>query len=134
LNKVNDAPLDSPIQDYDNFEKLVSAIAYRVGVVVNDPLFIEGITKMNDRRYLIVFGVRGMGQGAPEQNLVNEVLIDLNFDPRTGIIKMIEGNVESAHAKRQGWELVPSDFILYFMPSQSKDEIVSAVSTIMKYF
>ena len=134
LEKVNDSPLDSPIRDYENFEKLVTTIAYRTGVVVNDPLFIEGITKLNDHRYLIVFGLRGGGQGSPDQNLVNEVLIDFSFDPVTGIIKMIEGNVESGHAKRQEWKLVPSDFQLYFMPSQSNDEIVSVMATIMKYF
>jgi len=134
LEEIDETQIDSPLRNYQDFEKLVTAVAYRTGMVANDPLFIDGVTKISDERYLVVFGVRGMGQGAPEQSRVNEVLIDMNFDPKTGVIKIIEGNIESMHKKGMEWALVPSDFIIHFMPSQPKDEIVSSISTIMKWF
>jgi len=134
IKDVDQSPLDSPTNQFDKFERLVTAIAYKAGTVANDPLFIDGITKLNDNRYIIVFGVRGAGTGNTDQSRVNQVMIDMSFDQETGVIKMIEGNVESAHKKGMEWNLVPSDFILNFMPSQPQDEIVDICASVIKFF
>ncbi len=133
LHLVDELPPDSPNQSYEEFERLIAAVSRRTAIIVNDPLFHEGIKKLNDNNFIIYFGVRGQGVGAPDHRRVEEVIIDLSFNPRTGVVKMIETNVESPLGVSQ-WGLMPSDFELKFMPSQERDDIVRIIATIMKFF
>ncbi len=133
LQIVDESPLDSPKQSYDDFERLISAVSRRTAIVVNEPLFHEGVKRLHDNNFLIYFGCRGMGVQAPDQRRIEEVLIDLSFNTNTGVIRMIETNVESPLGQHK-WELMPSDFELKFMPTQQRDDIVRSIATIMKFF
>ena len=133
LQLVDQLPPDSPNESYDDFDRLIAAVSRRTAIVVNDPLFHEGVIKLHDNNYIIYFGVRGQGVAAPDHRRVEEVIIDLSFNPKSGVVKMIETNVESPLGVHQ-WALMPSDFELKFMPSQLRDDVVRVIATIMKFF
>ncbi len=73
-------------------------------------------------------GVQGAGQVRLEQ-----LMIEMVYNPETGSIKMFQSGVESSLGEHK-WALTPSNFQLEFMPSQSSEEICCVISTIMKYF
>ena len=116
-----------------DFERLIHSISLKAGSEANKPLFLEAVKKVNDNNYIIQFGVGGHGVAAPGQRRVEEVLVDISFNPRTGVIKVINTNVESPIATHE-WSLMPADFQLHFMPNQPKDEIISSVATLLKYY
>lgn len=133
LNRIHNSPQDSPISDYNGLQKLVVSIANRTGAVVNDPLFLEEVLELNDDEYIIKFGLRGFGLQAPDQQRVEQVQIHIKHHKKRGVIQIIETNVESSLSQHE-WMLMPSDYEVFFLPSQSTDEIVNVMSTIMKFF
>ena len=133
LKEINELPLESPSREYKELPDLIRAMASGTARSVNDPLFYEGVKKINDNNYIIYFGAKGQGVGEVGQRRIEEVLIDVSFNPKTGVIKLINGEVESP-LKQRTWEMMPSDYILHYMPSQSRDEIVNTIATLMKYY
>lgn len=133
LIEVDDNGVDGPISNYNEFERLIKSIAFRTNNVVNDPLFFDSIKKLSDDEYIIVFGCRGGGVQSPDQQRVEQTQIHMKYHSKRGVIQCIQTNVESS-LKYHDWTIMPSDFELYFMPSQSRDEIVNVLATIMKWF
>ena len=74
LNKIIGGPLDAPIDNYSDLERLVTTIAQRTSAVVNDPLYFDEIRKLNDHEYILKFDVRGHGLQAPNQRRVEQVM------------------------------------------------------------
>lgn len=133
LKVVNTMVAESPDKKYKDLEKLVKNVAYRTSGTVCDPLYFEDICKVDDDEYIIRYFVRGSGVEAPDHRRVEQTQIHLKYHQSTGVIQMIQSNVESS-MRSHTWEVMPSDFELYFMPTQSVDEISNSLSTIMKYF
>ena len=133
MDKVVGGPVDAPLDNYSDLERLVTTIAQRTSAVVNDPLYFDEIRKLSDHEYILKFDVRGHGLQAPDQRRVEQVMIHLRYHAHRGVIQMIETNVESSLSKHD-WQLMPSDFELFYMPSQSQDEIVNSIATLMKFF
>lgn len=130
---VYQSPPDSAARKPGDMDRLVQSIAQRTSTICNDPLFFEDIKKISDNRYIVVFGVRGHGLQAPGQNRMEQVMLEMNFIPETGIMKLFLTNVESPISQHE-WILAPTNFSFNFVPTQPRDEIVQILSSMMKYY
>lgn len=133
VTEIDQLPLDAPKNKFEDFYRLVTSVANKVSRTANIPLIYDSVKKVNNNYYIIVFEVRGQGVEAPDHRRVEEVLIELFYDQKKGIVKMIGTQVESPVSQRK-WEIMPMDYDSIFMPSQSRDEIVEAISTMYKYY
>ena len=133
IKYVDNQPLESPKSQYPELENLVVGMANKFRRVAHDIFIFEGVTKINDTNYIIKLGVRGHGIQAPDQQRVEENLTDISFDPQSGKIRVLNTNVESSLGGHK-WEIMPSDNDFYFFPSQSRDEIIEAMSVGMKWY
>lgn len=132
LTEIFYEPQESPNKEFSTLYKLVKNIVYKTSESLAKPLFHEDIVKVNENHYYIVYRADANGWGAPNQHNINEILINMKFEPETGFLNVSQTNVES-HTE-QNWQLQPSDFNLYFSPVQSTEEIAKVVHTILKFF
>jgi hypothetical protein len=133
LKEVDQSDVDSPINNYDCFDRLAKSIAYKTGRVCNDPLFFETVQKLNEHEYIIKFGLKGQGIQARNQHRVEQVEVHLVYHRKQGTIQAMRLNVESRLGCHD-WLLQPNDFEFCFVPTQPHEEIVDCLSTVMKYY
>jgi hypothetical protein len=133
VKKIDRQPLERPTSDYKELDKLVLAMANKFRGKARDIFIFENITKKSDNHYIIKMGVRGHGIGAPNQQRVEANLTEIAYDAKAGKIRVINTNVESP-LQGHVWALQPSDEDFYAFPSQSKDEIVEAMATFLKWY
>jgi hypothetical protein len=125
VQTIDEMPLDSPAGHFDNLEAFVGRLADRVKKLA-PPIFVfEGVKKMTDNHYLIYMSCRGGGTGAPDNQRLNEFVINISFDPKRGILKNFGYNVQSS-MRGYTWEIQPSEWEEYYTPTQKPDEIINA--------
>jgi hypothetical protein len=135
IKKIDEnANLETPKGKYEELQNLVSSIATQFRKTARPIFFLEGIKKMDENRYLIHMGLTGQGVEAPDQRRVLKNITDVSFNPKTGKIRVINTNYESDVGKANEWAIMPSDTDFYFFPSQARDEIVEAVSVILRWY
>lgn len=134
MEKVFEQKIDAPIGDFDKFDSLVHNIATKTRRVARDYFIYEGIKKLSDKNYLIVFEVRGGGVEAPGQSRVEENITQISYDSELGVIRATNYNIESPVGGPHSWSLSPVDLDLYFSPSQDREEISEAIAVHMKHY
>mgnify|MGYP006052357705 FL=1 len=123
----------SPSPKMNDLNKLSKSIAIRSSAVVNDPLFYEDTRKYNDNYYSITFGIRGQGVQARGQSRVEQVVINLSFNEEKGIVNASQQMIKS-DLSQHTWEVAPQEQHFRFSPNQNENEIISVLTTAMKYF
>ena len=78
-------------------------------------------------------GVRGQGVQRKNQKRVEENQTHVTYNPKTGLIRMTNYNIESSLGQHE-WQLVPSDTDWYFCPTQTREEITETISTTMHWY
>jgi hypothetical protein len=131
---IDKQPLDSPKKGYDNLENLVVNTANKMRRVAKDIFVFEGIKKINSNNYIIKMELRGHGVETQDQQRVIENLTDISYCPHTGVIRLINTNIENHCGRDVKWEIMPSDMDWNFFPSQSGDEVAEAIATNMKWY
>lgn len=124
---------EGPSKDY-HLEPLVKNIAQKL-VKVKQPKFIyEGIKRINDDCYQIIFGVGGQGVEAPNHRRVEQNVTEVSFDNGQGTIRTTNYNIESPVGGPHEWKVMPTNVDLYFFPSQDRDEISETIAVRFKYY
>ncbi len=135
--KVFMDPLDGPSKEYGGLEDLIETVVDKAKHYGGDMFIFERLKKVNDDNYILVFGVRGGGVGALQktrsEGRINQYIIDISFDKKTGLLHVIETTVQTGD-EGTSWDLQPSFFEGMFCPSQADAEIVESIVTSMKYF
>ena len=134
LERTFKEPLDGPKNDFEDLENLVHHIARKVRRVAKHILVYERVKKLDEANYLIVFNVLGQGTEAPDQRRVEENLTQITYDRDAGTIRVMNYNIESPTGKAHAWNVMPLDFDVYFMPTQSFEEIAECVAVQYKYY
>ena len=134
LTEVHSLPLDVPKDVWPNLERTVTNLANKLQRIAKDVLVFENITKVSDKRYIIVFGIRGHGVEAQDHRRVEENITEVIFDENTGALRVFNTNVESDVGGAHSWQLMPSDQDFFFFPTQDNEEISEIVSTPMKFY
>lgn len=127
-------PMDSANREYNDLESLVLHVTNRIRRTAKEIFMYEGIKRLDEDNYLIIFSIRGSGVEAPDQQRVEENLTQVTYDRDSGTIRIQNYNVESPVGRAHDWALMPKDVELYFLPSQSREEISEALSIHFKYY
>lgn len=133
MNRLNDFEIDYPQQSYDRLEKLSHKISQSMRRVGEKMFIFQGIKKLSEQCYHIVFEVQASGVGAPDQHRVENNVTQVSFDETTGTIRVNNYNIESP-MKGFTWKPMPNDLDLYFYPTQSIDEICDCLAVHFKYY
>lgn len=130
INEIDNEDIDSPMPDYKRLERLVISIASELRRKTTQKIFIyEGIRVLKeDKRYIIHFGVTGMGVQARGQKRVDKFLIQCEYSQKTGLIKIVGEDLGDSIDKHR-WIVDVSEFIEYFSPGQKEEEIIEAILT-----
>ena len=133
VKRIDAEGIDSPSQEYSELPNLAVRIANGLKRLARDIFIYEGIRKVNETNYIVRFGVRGQGVEARDHQRVIENLTDISFDRKSGKIKIINHSVKT-NVGGHFWKILPADQNWYFMPSQSKDEIVEVIGNNLKWY
>jgi len=134
LQSTLDEPMDSGNRDYNDLENLVLHLANKIRRTAKEIFLYDGVKKLDENNYLIVLTVRGQGVEAPDQQRVEQNLTQITYDREGGSIRVQNYNVESPVGGSRSWSLSPKDVDLYFLPSQSREEISEVVAVHFKYY
>jgi len=134
---IDKQPLDSPKKegfDEQMLENLVVNMANKMRRTAKDIFIFEGIKKISDSNYIIKMELRGHGVETQDQQRVLENLTDISYDHKTGVIRLINTNIENHCGRSVDWGIMPSDMDWNFFPTQTGDEIAEAIATNMKWY
>lgn len=134
LDEVSSGLMDKAHDHYDRLDHLVMAISKKMRQSAKTLMIYEGIKRINDDNYLIIFGVRGHGLEAPSQRRVEEILTQVTYDRAAGTIRVENYKILSKVGGPHSWKVAPSDGTFYFFPTQEVDEICEAIATFWKYY
>lgn len=134
LERIDEQEVDSPKNEYEDLEDLVVNMANTIRRTAKSIFLFEGIRKVNDHEYIIRLGVRGHGVEAQEQQRVHENQTRVSFDPKTGLIRLQNFNLESEVGKQHRWEIMPNDTDIYFCPTQGRDEMVETIACALHWY
>jgi hypothetical protein len=128
LEKLDYEGLDAPIPDFDEFQRMVITIASTLRRKTTQRIFMyEGIRVIKENeKYIIHFGVTGMGVQARGQRRVDQFAIHAEYHKKAGLIK-ISGEPLGDRIDKHRWIYDPSYFIEWFSPKQGEEEISRAM-------
>jgi hypothetical protein len=126
LKKIDEEMLETPSNRYQEMERLSAYLNMRARREAPEIFIYENMMKKNDHHYLINFSYRGQGVEAPGSRRIEQFTIDLNYNPKTGLIRSW-GYEISSPTNQHKWEVCPSEWDEHFAPSQSKEEICNAI-------
>lgn len=130
VEKTNENQLESAIENYSNLENLVIQISKECqkDYIIPKILIFMGIKEIkHNENYIIHFECKGQGVEAPSSARVEAFLVDMTYNPKTGLIRSTGYEVQSP-IKGHKWIPQPSEWDEYFSPAQPLSEIVGCVS------
>jgi hypothetical protein len=130
IQKVFGEPNNAPTAEYSGLGRLTSKM-YRECLKKDKipEIFIPmGIkTLVPNRHYIMHFECRGHGVEAPGSSRLEAFLIEVTYDPSTGMIRCFGGGVQSP-TRGHIWSPQPSEWDENFSPSQPEEEIIWSVA------
>lgn len=136
IERISEDQIEVPDREYRGLRDLTVALAHKCRMKNTMPsIFVfTGVKEMKeDRNYLIEFECRGHGVETPGSARVERFVIDMSYNPKTGMIKSFGHDVQSP-TKGHRWYPQPSEWEEYFSPNQKREEIIEAISSAFKTY
>jgi hypothetical protein len=135
---VAEQQIDGVAEHYSyTLENLVYSLAARMRQQDNETIDFQGVRKLNENEYDLSFYVRGGGVGTmygPRgQRPAVALIVKVGYNETTGVIKSIIELVEGVD-DTSNWTIQPAEFEELFLPTQPKNDIISAITTALKWF
>jgi hypothetical protein len=86
-----------------------------------------------DENYLIEFDLRGQGVEAPGSARVERFVIDMSYNPKTGMIKSFGHDIQSP-TRGHVWYPQPSEWEELFSNGQDAKEIVETIGAALSTY
>lgn len=134
LNSLLDENLEFYNEKYEETENLTKYLYDKMISSAKTIFFPEGIKKINDDAYIIKFGVKGQGLEFRDQQRIEQNQTLINYDKNLGTIRITNYNLLSPVGKAHEFNIGKNDLDVYFMPSQSMDEIANVLCVHMRYY
>lgn len=119
------------------FENIVWSLAAKMRQEDNETIDFQGVKKLNENEYDLLFYLRGGGTGTmygPKgQRPALALIVKMAYSENTGLIKAIAELVQGID-DTSSWAIQPAEFEEHFLPTQSKNEIIAAITTALKWF
>lgn len=129
VEKVRRGIVEAPSHDWGGFHRLVSKAArkFQRHDIMPEIFMYKGVREAKkDSNYLIVFEVRGHGVEAPGRARVEEFIVDMSYNPSTGMVRCFGHDVQSP-TRGHVWYPAPSEWDEYFSSGQGEDEILDCI-------
>lgn len=134
INNSFESNIEAPTEDYKDLENLVNNIYNKLKRTAKSIFFPEGVKKLHDDAYVILFGVRGQGLEARNQQRVEQNQTMVTYDRQNGTIRITNYNLLSPTGGGHEFRINQSDLDVYFLPTQDRDEISEVVAVHMRYY
>ena len=136
IERVNREEMTPPDSNYSGLESLTVKVyneARKKGILPKlfIPMGIKQIKK--NENYIVYFECKGHGVETPGSGRLEVFMIDMSYDPKTGMIRSIGHDVQSK-TKGHVWYPQPAEWDEYFSPNQSEKEIVSSIAKALKTY
>ncbi|NBT57970.1 hypothetical protein EBT16_04215 [bacterium] len=136
IEKISHGEMEAPARDYGGLESLTLKVANRCVKkdVLPEVFIFRGVREIKkNENYLIFFEPRGQGVEAPGSARVEQFMIDMSYDGKTGMVRSFGHDIQSP-TRGHVWYPQPSEWDEYFSPTQDKNEIVDAVSSAFRTY
>lgn len=139
FSKIKDCwknEIDAPSNDYKKLERLTIKVAEncRKKNIKPEIMVYRGVKAIDkDKHYNIHFECSGHGVEAPGSMRLEQFSIDMFYDKNSGMIRSYGYGIQSP-TRQHLWQIQPSEWDEIFSPSQSENEIVSAISSAFSTF
>lgn len=129
VERIKKQDIEAPSGEYDGLQGLVhkaSRLFQRKGVIPE--IFVyRGVRELErGLNYLIVFEVRGHGVEAPGSARVEQFVVNMSYNPKTGMIRSFGHDVQSP-TRGHRWYPQPSEWDEYFSSGQGEDEVLGCI-------
>lgn len=131
IEKISHGEIEAPVSGYGGLESLTLKVANRCIMkdVMPEIFVFRGVRAIKkNENYVIFFEPRGQGVEAPGSARVEQFMIDMSYDGKTGMVRSFGHDVQSP-TKGHVWCPQPSEWDEYFSPTQDKNEIADAISS-----
>lgn len=136
IEKISQGEMEVPVREYEGLESLTLKIANRCvrKDIIPEIFVFRGVRAIKkNENYLIFFEPRGQGVEAPGSARVEQFMIDMSYDYKTGMVRSFGHDVQSP-TKGHVWYPQPSEWDEYFSPSQSQTEISEAIAAALSTY
>lgn len=136
VNKVRGEDTESPSHEWGGMRSLVRRMGgFLQRRDVLPEVFIYTGTKEveKDRKYLLSYELKGHGVEAPGSSRVEQFLIDMVYDPKTGMVRSFGYEVQSPTSGHL-WYPQPSEWDEFFSSGQKQNEILECVAGAMSTY
>lgn len=136
IKEVNKDQIEAPYSEYNKLESLTLKTANycRRKDIIPEIFIYRGIKQIKkNENYLIFFECRGQGVESPGSARLEQFIIDMSFNPKTGMIKSFGHDVQSP-TRGHVWYPQPSEWEEYFSPSQKDNEIYEAIGAALSTY
>lgn len=129
IEEANEKQLESAIGNYSNLENLVVKLTRECQKpnILPKIFIFTGVKEVkHNEHYIIHFECRGQGVETPGSGRLEMFAIEMNYNPKTGLIRCYGHDVQSS-MKGHVWYPQPSEWDEYFSPAQDSSEIVGSI-------
>lgn len=126
--------IEGPTEKYEDLEALVHNMYGKLKRVASELFIPEGIKQLSKDTYLLLFGVRGQGMQAADQQRIEQNQTMVTYDEHQGTIRVTNYNLSSDVGRQHSFRINPNDLDLYFFPSQGIEEIIDPIAVHMKHY
>jgi hypothetical protein len=136
IEEISKGEMEAPVFDYNGLESLTLKVANRCvrNDVMPEIFVFRGVRSIKkNENYVIFFEPRGHGVEAPGSARVEQFMIDMSYDAKTGMVRSFGHDVQSP-TRGHVWYPQPSEWDECFSPTQDKNEIVNAISSAFRTY
>lgn len=136
IEQIGDLEIEVPKENYKGLRNLTIALAShcRKKDILPEVFIFSGVKEIKkDENYLIEFDLRGHGVEAPGSARVERFVIDMSYNPKTGIIKSFGHDIQSP-TKGHKWYPQPSEWEELFSSGQESREIVEIIGSALRTY
>jgi hypothetical protein len=136
IEGISKEGIEAPEKEYDGLEKLTKKVSNicRKKNIMPEIFIYKGIKQIKkNQNYLIYFECSGHGVEAPGSARVEQFIIDMSYDPKTGLIRSFGHDVQST-TRQHLWYPQPSEWDEYFSSKQSETEIAECIGAALSTY
>lgn len=136
IEKVDKEQIEAPDANYKGLRSLCVSLANHCcrKDIIPEIFIFTGVKEMKkDENYLIEFECRGQGVETPGSGRIERFVIDMSYNPKTGMIRSFGHDIQSP-TKGHVWYPQPSEWDEYFSPNQSSKEIIGNIGAALSTY
>lgn len=136
IESVANQETESPRRDYNELEKLTKRVTSlcRRSDVLPEAFIFKGVKQIKkNENYLIYFECAGHGVETPNSGRLEQFIIDMSYNRKTGMIRSFGHDVQS-RVRQHVWIPQPSEWDEYFSPVQPEEEIANCIGAALSTY